>query len=151
MADGPGLPHNHHLYLACKGDLASDSSGDVECQDLSVVVADSVSPHHDPHLPTRIDGVHVFHPLKGIGDFLQLHNASGVSLQILAPAARPNGRDDVCRLDQKADRIETLVFLVMLSDDFFDHGMLVEFLGELDSEIDVGSLELPTHGLANVV
>ena len=151
VTHGARFAHDHDLYLTGKGQLVAHAFGNVECKNLSVVVADPISTNHHANLSASIDGVHVFHAVERIGDLRQLHDSVNVPFGILPSPARSNRRDGIGCLHQEADRIESLVVFVMLGDHLLHDRVLLEAFCHLDPKLDVRTFLLARDGLANVV
>jgi len=147
----PRLPDHRDLDLTRVGQLGLDLLGHVARHPQGLVVSDTLGFDHDPQLPAGLDGEDLLDALQLGGQALELLETLDVVLEDLPPRARTGCRQGVGSSHQHGlHRLRVVVAVVALHG-VDDRVALAELAEQVTTEVQVSSLHLPVHRLADVV
>ena len=99
------VPNHRHLYLTWIFQFLLNLFHDVSSHLEGFEIIDLIGFYHDVDFPTSLDGIRLFHPIKGVSDAFQLLAANvGLEVSCSAPGRAKNrvrscNQDGLHRLD----------------------------------------------------
>ncbi len=151
VVHGTGLPDYRDLDLSGILKLAFDTACHILRQPNGFLIAELFRFDHDTDLAARLQSEGLGHTAERSRDGLQPFQALDVGLEEIPPRSRSGSGNGIGRLDQH--RLEGAELTVqVMSFHGFDHVFRLAVLTQyIDPQLEVGSLELPVDGFADIV